>query len=431
MQLRSRKAFIKNIKPEAFRRPSSYSCSEVEGSAKKDAKGTVATPHKDAKGVVLVGYRKRPDPDEIPAAGVELGTLSPAQGTSHSDLSCAQYSVNSVSMPSLFVKSCWNRGSVNSLPDLNDLAGTRSDTSILQTHDSVVENDADDTLAHTARTRFKAHRSHTEPIPDFVSGHKVSSRSPDSDMAESSLECKADSESTDPVHSTCKTLAFEKEDYDALANCISDSLGETEVNYVINPEVDDDVSDDETHIANGYDEFLESHCGSQARVNASTTSMDGSNVPSQQVSQQDVQISISDGGLGPPGNGEGKRDSISENTENKLTVLELLKEEYAKSHPGDKIKLSEENLHKIEVSNRGPFACQRASSDTDLIKNIEEEQRRECNKNCSMALRNADGLQKSRARLLSSSSSYPELSQRYADSTAPKLVSVIGHNTVK
>ncbi|XP_041358704.1 protein FAM135A-like [Gigantopelta aegis] len=430
VQSRSRKAFIKNIKPEAFRRPSSYSCSEVEGSVKKDAKGTVATPHKDTKGVVLVGYRKKTDPDEIPATGVELGTFSPAQGASQSDLSYAQYSLNSVSMPSLFVKSCWSRASVSSLPDLNDLAVNRSDLSHLKTHDDDLEGD---TLAHTARNRFKAHRSHTDPIPDISSGHTIkgSSRSPDSNVAESLIESKVSLESENPSDSTCKTLEFEKEHFDTLANSISDALGETEVNYVINPEVDDDVSDDETHIANGYDEFLESHCRMESN------SMTTSNVnPSQQVSQQDVVISFSSSGERSPestilrGNGEGKRHSIPENTDSKLTILELLKEEYAKSHPDDKIKLSEENLHMVDLPSRGTFGCHRASSDTDLIKNMEEEERRECNKHCSMALRNADGLQKSRARLLSSSSSYPELSQRYADSTTPKLVSVIGHNTV-
>lgn len=107
-QLRNKgkRKFIKNIKPEAFKRPSSYSCVNAD-----------ATP--PLNDVVLVGYRKK-NLEETSESPLQLGTLSPVQASSPSDFFSGSHLPNSVSMTSLLTRSCWSRSSVNSLPEFID-----------------------------------------------------------------------------------------------------------------------------------------------------------------------------------------------------------------------------------------------------------------------------------------------------------------------
>ena len=71
----SKKKFIKNMRPDGFRRPSSYYCSDAEAAGVSSSSKSPAT---------LIGYRKVPIPDNIPGGGVRLGTFSPTSDGSGS-----------------------------------------------------------------------------------------------------------------------------------------------------------------------------------------------------------------------------------------------------------------------------------------------------------------------------------------------------------
>ncbi len=107
--------FIKNIKPEAFKRPSSFIMAD-SGTGSNQVRGSVAVDEKDCP---LVGYRKI---DTSPAQPiVELGTLSP--GGNHSLLSedsavTKNALYNAVSMPTLLAKGHFNMTTSGSMPDL-------------------------------------------------------------------------------------------------------------------------------------------------------------------------------------------------------------------------------------------------------------------------------------------------------------------------
>ncbi|XP_061191920.1 protein FAM135A-like isoform X3 [Saccostrea echinata] len=101
---KQKKKLIKSIRPDAFRRPSSYSMSEVDAVTEKDAQ----------KDCALIGYRKKETGSDSPGSvvdhSVELGTLCD-EANKHDHLS------SSFSMPSLFVRNSWSRTSITSLPD--------------------------------------------------------------------------------------------------------------------------------------------------------------------------------------------------------------------------------------------------------------------------------------------------------------------------
>ncbi|XP_067677466.1 protein FAM135A-like isoform X2 [Haliotis asinina] len=443
--VKSRKKFIKNIKPEAFRRPSSYSCSDAELSVHSDAKGAVATPNKDAQGVTLVGYRKK-EPFELDSVGVQLGTLSPATGLSQPNLaSPSTYSFNSVSMPSLFVRSCWSRTSVNSLPDLTDLSKHRGDTLETLRHNLSLKHGNAHDSSH-ARSVFKAHRSHTAPIPDqsgqnltkiddfnSASNSANSSKSAETQESKDHL-CNSTGTSTKSVR---QTLDFDETCYDSLAKGISQTLGESKEKVSVNPDTED-KPDSDTNVANGYDEFMETRSSATRESEVSKTepvsvassvqecAFATSGVDSalgSEISLQDgatvaetVSTVSKDSGLNVKSDvtsvvAVDDMDTVSIVSENcsssKISILELLKEEYAKSNPGEKIHLSDEHLD-ISTSVKSNLGCHRASSDTDIIRNIEEEKWKEDIGGAVM--RRSDGMPQPRGRVLSSSSSYPELS---------------------
>jgi hypothetical protein len=130
-------------------------------------------------------------------------------------------------------------------------------------------------------------------------------------------------------------------------------------------------------------------------------------------------------------NGSGNELSMdpTPTSERKVTVIELLREEYDRE-----ISVSgPSSLH------GSPVHCQRAASDTDIIRRLETSSAPTtgalASQRASEALfarpRSAAGGHRQHARL-SSSSSYPELSRWVEQSEqAPKLVSAVGHSTVK
>ena len=110
---KNKRKFIKNIKPEAFKRPSSFMM--TDGAEPRNAGGSVAV---DPLECSLVGYRKLENIPSTPV--VELGTLSP--GGSHSilsqDAATKNALYNAVSMPTLLAKGHFNMTSSGSMPDL-------------------------------------------------------------------------------------------------------------------------------------------------------------------------------------------------------------------------------------------------------------------------------------------------------------------------
>ena len=106
--------FIKNIKPEAFKRPSAFMT--ADGSEPRNAGGSVAVDPLDCS---LVGYRKLDNTPSIPV--VELGTLSP--GGTHNillqDAATKNALYNAVSMPTLLAKGHFNMTGSGSMPDLS------------------------------------------------------------------------------------------------------------------------------------------------------------------------------------------------------------------------------------------------------------------------------------------------------------------------
>ncbi|XP_036360858.1 protein FAM135A isoform X5 [Octopus sinensis] len=114
---KGKRKFIKNIKPEAFKRPS-YSCINAD-----------ATP--PLTDVVLVGYRKK-SAEETTESPLQLGTLGPESTSPPSDFFSGNHLSNSVSMTSLLTRSCWSRSSINSLPEYIDElhSGKRNQSSL-------------------------------------------------------------------------------------------------------------------------------------------------------------------------------------------------------------------------------------------------------------------------------------------------------------
>ena len=76
----NKKKFIKNIKRDGFKRPSSYYCSEVEAA---QAGQPIEPP---PTGATLIGYRKNQEQEFVPSELVNLGTLSPDIEDPYSEL---------------------------------------------------------------------------------------------------------------------------------------------------------------------------------------------------------------------------------------------------------------------------------------------------------------------------------------------------------
>ncbi len=109
---RNKKKFIKNIKPEAFKRPSAFITSD-HGGAQVGASVAI-----DKVGCSLVGYRKMNTSTSVPV--VQLGTLSPdGHETIIGEQGLAKNALfNAVSMPTLLAKGHINLINSGSMPEL-------------------------------------------------------------------------------------------------------------------------------------------------------------------------------------------------------------------------------------------------------------------------------------------------------------------------
>ncbi|KAL3869417.1 hypothetical protein ACJMK2_042101 [Sinanodonta woodiana] len=249
-QMKPKKNFIKNIKPDSFKRPS-YSC--VEAESQKN----------NPKDVVLVGYRQKMSRIEVnPTKNlrlIELGTLSPCQSATDKE-----------------VPSVGRRRSTESLPEYVKVARRSLREKKRHNKSSIITADfggsdpnfrAVKVLDHGPRGKFQ--RSNTDPISSLPVSTRdkegVKSLHSETSMLSGSKDCSnsKDSTSTGLPNVTIRNMetdSFKKHlDFeDGLIRSLSDTLEDDDND---DDDDDDDHSDDDNNVQNGYDEFFEDSFG--------------------------------------------------------------------------------------------------------------------------------------------------------------------------
>ncbi|XP_052686477.1 protein FAM135B-like isoform X6 [Crassostrea angulata] len=236
---KQRKKLIKSIRPDAFKRPSSYSMSEVDALTQKDA-------HKDC---ALIGYRKKETGSDSPGSvvdhSVELGTLcDEAHKMDHLS--------SSSSMPSLFVRNSWSRTSITSLPDF-------------------VES------PYSRRRQVKSAllAKELQQIQDDLRPHGKDSKN---DLTSESLGGDGKSDDRDSGIKSDSNLNSGEETSSLLSEeQVMEKLGLNDVKCTVNDHLpveahedeewyvnkkeknNDNVSDDDRHVPNGHDAVVDTH----------------------------------------------------------------------------------------------------------------------------------------------------------------------------
>ncbi|KAJ8306008.1 hypothetical protein KUTeg_016553 [Tegillarca granosa] len=480
LKLKQKKKFIKNIRPDAFRRPSSYSCSEAEAMTGKT---------KSEKECELVGYRKKDPLSDMKVqlnpekdTTVELGTLSPIPSSRFGDDDKLNLSP-SLSMPSLFVRSCWSRTSIISLPEMGDekTGPFKQRRSVKSAMFPLEYNRSDpDMSARINAAKKFSKRTHSHELPSSSTSKGVESSSEPKLQTEATsganIEKDITSKTEDDIVQTTKTEkdlnlmpknkteeTVSKGVYSSLADDITKALNEDDNWFVTsNIAADDDISDDETCIANGYDEFLEKSC----HENSSTEQNKAENLTlhksssSSQINNQpqlsQVSKHLNDSGSGShSSNTSNEIDVLKKSTEDcaaggstpslskdsgiitqgsdssdngfdeRLTVIEFLKEEFQKNPKSVCSLISDDSCDISALATSSSLVQHRASSDTNILKSIDSS-----SSSGSVQTLVSDSLtQNTMSRSVMSSFSYPELS-KYALEDRPKLVTQIGHSTL-
>ncbi|BFZ16348.1 hypothetical protein BsWGS_19387 [Bradybaena similaris] len=486
----SKKKFIRNMKPEGLRRPTSYHCKNT-GTTKAKPGNAAAPPR-----VTLIGYRKIPVADTI----------------SLTDAAVASQLERTYSLPpsSRFPNSCLKVDSEQHVPANFESAASATVSSTICTSESPGTSPSDresNASMLSSATLAQSPCIYLKHTPSCSDSSLVTSKPPivpvkDSIVKSSSVNIiQHSSNSSD--HSKRTILPFSpirknsagnfpdltQEDLKNLANDISQSLGkrepavsETSTEPVLSK---DDFSDEDTNVANGFDDVLSTY---SRDFSSSQMPSDKASVPTPESSSlasssQDHGSSltlvdkvsdisrttdsrISDSALGSEISSQedinfsgslsttvksvqlqSDTDLSASNTaatvlpsseppltgdSQKVTVLELLKEEYCKSlkgglDPGDIDSPAAELTNPTEPTS---FTGHRAASDSDILKNCEEKPTNSQKESQELLHSNAtsiDGSDKRRT-LLSSSSSYPELSQSLKPGQ-PRLTSIFGHRT--
>lgn len=266
LKQKPKRNFIKNIRPDTFKRPSSFNLKEAEAAASKQRA------HED---VMLVGYRKTVASPNLHSRvivnSLELGTFSPNSGASISPQVPGSMS-NSVSLP-LLERSGWGRSSDGTLPEYMQVARRslrakkkqRNGKASIITVDFVGGSDPElsvgdlnveennppqrlqraltDPVRHSAKARnAKRNENKAEMTPFEVKSSIRIDRS--KDVVSDFVEPEVDSDGVK------KQLDFQQELCQNLSQCLTQALGDQSIN-------DSDQSDDETFVQNGYDVFLE------------------------------------------------------------------------------------------------------------------------------------------------------------------------------
>ncbi|XP_061191919.1 protein FAM135A-like isoform X2 [Saccostrea echinata] len=406
---KQKKKLIKSIRPDAFRRPSSYSMSEVDAVTEKDAQ----------KDCALIGYRKKETGSDSPGSvvdhSVELGTLCD-EANKHDHLS------SSFSMPSLFVRNSWSRTSITSLPDFVESPYSRR---------------------RNVKSALIA--KELQQIQDDLKAHGKESLSKNDLTSSGSGELKP--EGRDSGIKSDLTLSSGVGTGVLSEEQISEKLGLNDVQCSVNDSLpveehedkqwyinkgaknNDDLSDDERHVDNGYDAVVdaqkdveESRSSQKVVMRSGQKVVNGTYSPTPSLSKDSGIITQgSDLEFEDPGYDE------------KLTVIEFLKQEYGRipnmssmgahgspyRNPLGKMKSLEGKLKEKSLSQH------RAVSDTNIISSIDKASS-SSGSNQSHDLESAKSSLKTR---VSASYSFPELS-KYSDNDRPKLVTQIGHSTL-
>ncbi|XP_069128609.1 protein FAM135A-like [Argopecten irradians] len=501
LKFKHKKKFIKNIRPDAFRRPSTYSCSEAE------AKGKTAV----GKDCQLVGYRKKvPEYETSSSSSYDpksvIGTFSPNSSMDSSGEPGNMLLTNSLSMPSLMAKSSWSRASINSLPEYMDREktpyGRRRQIKSELFPKGVVHSDPDmrdrlhyEQVQGSMLSTAPQHQAWSEeldssqkpdptqtenmplPPPEYRDkilptpkncdkpplpppGDKSHPSAGDSDSGLSSAVSSTMSITghQEPTANATKNgrktkSMLDSNAFTSLANDITKALNENESWYVTSNATDnDDQSDDETCVANGFDKFLENPCTLESANNSSNipqeqdSFVDSARLGIRKVSEGNPQPDLSQQ-LGArardcEGMEEGSTPSLSKDSgiitqeseesdlgENKMTVIEFLRTEYGGAFaakgigPGAPIRLSQRMSLSTTTQHQ-----QRAASDT----NIHQSAGTPTSSSGSVDTVVCEAPEPSNevvSRPVVSSFSFPELS-KYADNDRPKLVTQVGFSTL-
>ena len=339
---KTRKNFIKNIKPDTFKRPSSYSCTDAEIASAKSSKV-----------VELVGYRKMvaTPGGSSKALGnssfVELGTLSPIQ--SSTDLKSNpqvpdSHLATSVSMPTLFHRAGWGRNSDGTLPEYREVARRSLRAKKKHAKSSVISVDfggSDPSLrsekietGHNGnRGRLKRaftdplrHSENLEPttnsndaIVDQTEIRSERSVNRNKDTESDALENMRKKPVTDSDKTTAKKeLNFQQELYQNLSKCLTEALGDADDLH------DSDKSDDERCVQNGYDDSLERDQNSFGKGDIEESKRLNTNINSiidrkDEVGEKSGKVSVRSRSATP------EKVSISSTPKSGLTVKDILR----------------------------------------------------------------------------------------------------------
>ena len=257
------------MRPEAFRRPSSYSCTEADISQNRK---------KEGDDCMLIGYRKKDVSKDIAVVQtvssegpVRLGTFSPA---SNNDLPPHSPITNSSSMPYLFVRNSKARTSITSLPGTLEKKYSHGRQRHITSEIIKTNHVTPDVDKIVNRSESKDLSSSTKASPDF--GLRK-------DNAVEKTRSSSEPMTTNNKHSPPVVIRgqgipgkfIDKRRksspagnvYTSLANDITKALNEDDSWYVNTEHSNSsEHSDDETCVANGYDTFLDQACGVEGDV---------------------------------------------------------------------------------------------------------------------------------------------------------------------
>ncbi len=238
---RKYKSFIKNIKPEAFKRPSSFLTDGAAG-------GNVAV---DAVDCSLVGYRKLDNVVASPTAAapsVELGTLSP--GGTHAillpDAATKNALYNAVSMPTLLAKSQLGMSGSGSLPDLSSKEGlldtTVTDLSHMLPPGGLTASGSDSALPRDTSGVALGARNPEKPSDVISTSDSSSDSSHMQNVQNGYISSESDKgspmveEAPPPtVGDSSAAQAKGEVDYKLLADSLTQALGEPDTGAVAKP----------------------------------------------------------------------------------------------------------------------------------------------------------------------------------------------------
>ncbi|XP_062568170.1 protein FAM135B-like isoform X5 [Saccostrea cucullata] len=268
---KQKKKLIKSIRPDAFRRPSSYSMSEVDAVTEKDTQ----------KDCALIGYRKKETGSDSPGSvvdhSVELGTLCD-EANKHDHLS------SSFSMPSLFVRNSWSRTSITSLPDFVESPYSRR----RNVKSALIAKEL-----QQIQDELKAHGKESVSKNDLTSS---SSGELKPEGRDSGIKSDLTLSSGLGTGVPSEEQIMEKLGLNDVQCSVNDSLPVEEHEdkqwYINKGAKNDDHNDDERHVDNGYDaavdaqkDVVESGTSQKVVLRSGQRVVNGTNSPTQSLSK--------------------------------------------------------------------------------------------------------------------------------------------------